>query len=182
MTNIYFVRHAHSVYTPEELTRPLSEVGRKDSQRITKILEGKNIDYILSSPYKRAIQTVEGLAEVLNKEITLVEDFKERKLAGKPVEDFQMAISKVWEDYSFSHEGGESNIVAQKRGITALKQVLNVYEDKNIVIATHGNIMSLMMNYFNKNYDLTFWENLQMPDIYMLSFNRQEFIDAKQIW
>ena len=30
------------------------------------------------------------------------------------------------------------------------------YEGKNIVIGTHGNIMVLLMNYFNWKYDLSF--------------------------
>ena len=33
VTNVYFVRHAHSIYTPEELERPLSKRGFEDAQR-----------------------------------------------------------------------------------------------------------------------------------------------------
>ncbi len=38
MTQIYFVRHAHSVYTPEERERPLSEKGRNDAQSVAELL------------------------------------------------------------------------------------------------------------------------------------------------
>lgn len=33
-TNIYLVRHGHSVYTSDELNRPLSEKGFRDADRI----------------------------------------------------------------------------------------------------------------------------------------------------
>ena len=72
---------------------------------------------MVSSPYKRAIQTVEGIATYIEKEIEIENDFKERKLAAEPVKDFTRAITKVWENPSFSWDGGESNNVAQKRGV-----------------------------------------------------------------
>ncbi len=62
LTNLYLVRHAHSIYTPDELERPLSERGFADAQTVTKLLKKENIEFVYSSPYKRAIQTIEGLA------------------------------------------------------------------------------------------------------------------------
>ncbi|MFP5109538.1 histidine phosphatase family protein [Neobacillus sp. C211] len=59
LTNLYFVRHAHSTYTPDELGRPLSNRGFSDVERITNILEKENIDIVISSPYKRAVQLIE---------------------------------------------------------------------------------------------------------------------------
>jgi 2,3-bisphosphoglycerate-dependent phosphoglycerate mutase len=87
-TNIFFVRHAHSTYTPNELGRPLSERGFQDAQKVTEILKQEKINIILSSPYKRAVQTVEGIANFAGSNIVIEEDLKERKLAGNPVDDF----------------------------------------------------------------------------------------------
>lgn len=181
-TNLYFVRHAHSVYTPDELQRPLSERGFADAQKVTKALENENIDLVISSPYKRAIQTVEGLAKLIDQEVQVVEDFKERVLSEKPVEDFQLAITKVWEDTSFSWEGGESNLNAQERGVKAVFHVLEKYNEKNIVIGTHGNIMVLIMNYFDSKFDFAFWKELEMPDIYKLSFDGLVLKGVERIW
>lgn len=181
-TNIYFVRHAHSTYTPDELRRPLSERGFTDAEQVAKLLKNENIDIVLSSPYNRALQTVEGVAKQINTEIILDEGFKERKLAEASVEDFDTAISRVWKDPNFSWEGGESNIVAQKRGVNALLKVFTAHEGKNIVIGTHGNIMVLIMNYFNDAYDFDFWKALQMPDIYKLTFEGEDLKTVIQIW
>lgn len=181
-TNLYFVRHAHSTYTPDELGRPLSERGFTDANTVTELLKREAIDYVYSSPYKRAIQTVEGVAKYIDKEIKLVDGFKERILAEKPVEDFSVAITKVWEDYDFSWKGGESNRIAQKRGIHATLKVLESNIGRNVVIGTHGNIMVLIMNYFDNQYGFDFWKKLKMPDIYKLSFNGKKMIDVQRIW
>lgn len=182
MTNLYLVRHAHSVYTPEELTRPLSEQGLNDAKIITDTLIGMNIDYVISSPYRRAIQTVEGIAAYIGGAIVIEDDFKERLLSGQPVEDFQAVIEKVWEESSFAWEGGESNAIAQKRGTEAVMQVLKKHPNKNIVFGTHGNLLALILNAFDKSYGFDFWKQLDMPDIYKLAFEGADLKSVSRVW
>lgn len=181
ITNLYFVRHAHSTYSTDELGRPLSERGMEDAKLVTELLQLEGIDHVISSPYQRAIQTVEGIANYIGQEIEIVDDFKERTLSEHPLADFNEAISKVWADFDFSLDGGESNNVAQVRGVAATVEVLDTYKGKNIVIGTHGNIMVLIMNYFDTKYDVQFWEQLAMPDIYKLTFFDKQLIDVKRI-
>ncbi|PZE21546.1 histidine phosphatase family protein [Paenibacillus xerothermodurans] len=182
LTNLYFVRHAHSKYTPEELTRPLSEKGLSDVENINQLLIKEGIDYVISSPYLRAVQTVEGVANGIEKEVIIEDAFKERQLSSSPVKDFQLAITKVWTEPSFCWEGGESNVVAQKRGVESTLKVLERYEGKNVVIGTHGNIMVLIMNYFDNHYGFDFWKELSMPDIYKLTFDKTELKAVHRIW
>lgn len=181
MTTIYFVRHAHSTYTKEERERPLSEKGHLDAENVTRLLKDKHIDVVISSPYKRAIQTVQGIANTYHVSIEIEEDLRERLLSSEPVADFNDAIENVWEDWSFAHEGGESNDVAQRRAVICLQNILKKYEDKNIVIGTHGNIMVLLMKYFDSKYDLQFWKTLHMPDVYKLTFDNNCFISAERV-
>ncbi|WP_259417200.1 histidine phosphatase family protein [Bacillus toyonensis] len=181
MTTIYFVRHAHSTYTKEERERPLSEKGHCDAENVTRLLKDGHIDVVISSPYKRAIQTVQGIANTYNVSIQIEEDLRERLLSSEPLEDFNDAIENVWEDWTFAYEGGESNDVAQKRAILCMQNILEKYKGKNIVIGTHGNIMVLLMNYFDSKYDFQFWKTIQMPDVYKLTFDNNCFISAERI-
>ncbi|MDE7544388.1 histidine phosphatase family protein [Bacillus cereus] len=181
MTIIYFVRHAHSTYTKEERERPLSEKGHLDTENVTHLLKDKHIDVVISSPYKRAIQTVQGIANTYHVSIEIEEDLRERLLSSEPVADFNDAIENVWEDWSFAYEGGESNDVAQRRAVICMQNILKKYEDKNIVIGTHVNIMVLLMNYFDSKYDFQFWKTLHMPDVYKLTFDNNRFISAERI-
>ncbi|PGD06283.1 histidine phosphatase family protein [Bacillus wiedmannii] len=181
MTTIYFVRHAHSIYTKDERVRPLSEKGHLDVENVTRLLKDKHIDVVISSPYKRAIQTVQGIANTYNVSIQIEEDLRERLLSKEPVTDFNDAVQKVWEDWDFAHEGGESNDVAQRRAVICMQNILKKYENKNIVIGTHGNIMVLLMNYFDSKYDFQFWKTLHMPDVYKLIFDNNCFSSAERI-
>ena len=60
ITEIYLVRHAHSDYSSgDDETRALSERGRIDALAVTELLLKEHIQVICSSPYVRAVQTVE---------------------------------------------------------------------------------------------------------------------------
>lgn len=181
-TYIYLIRHAHSIYTPDEEGRPISNQGIDDVEIVTEIMKKENIDIVISSPYLRAIQTVEGIAKYNNFSVELWDDFKERTKSDKPLNDFNKAMEILWSDYDFSFENGESNNTAQKRGMNALHSVLERYRGKRIAIGTHGNIMVLIMNYFNDKYNYSFWKQLDMPDIYRLQFDDNELFDVKRIW
>jgi len=182
ITNIYFVRHANSTYTPDELKRPLSERGLKDAEQVTKLLSEENITHVISSPYKRAIQTVEGIANLLGLNMSIDGGFIERKLADSSVDNFDEVILKYWKDFDFSLQGGETGYLAQDRGVKSLENTLDKYHGGNIVIGTHGNIMVLIMNYYDKKYNYDFWCNLNMPDIYKLSFENRKLTGVKRIW
>lgn len=182
ITNIYLVRHAHSTYTPEELSRPLSSKGAEAAEKVTALLLEKNINHIIASPYKRAIQTVEGLTQTLNLDIQIEEAIRERKLSEEPVEDFENSIMRVWKDFTFNFQGGESGLEAQSRGVKAILRIISEYRGQNIAVGTHGNIMVLIMNYFNKSYGYDFWTTLKMPDIYKLSFDGEKLMEVQRIW
>ncbi|WP_409295489.1 histidine phosphatase family protein [Peribacillus sp. SCS-26] len=181
-TEIYFVRHAHSIYTPDELNRPLSEKGRRDAARACALLSQRNITRVISSPYQRAIQTVQGVADEYELDIELREDLRERLLSTVPVDDFAASIEKVWSSPSIALEGGESNMEAQARGARAVKDILETYPGQNIVLGTHGNIMVLIMNYFDTQFDFAFWKKLDMPDIYKVSFSGGQLAGTERLW
>ncbi|MCM0650309.1 histidine phosphatase family protein [Clostridium swellfunianum] len=182
VTNLYFVRHAHSTYTPEELNRPLSEKGLKDAKRVTKLLANEDITHVMASPYKRAIQTVEGIAELFGLDISINDGFIERKLADSKIDNFDQVVLEYWKDFNFSLHGGETGYAAQYRGVKFLKEILDKYKNENIVIGTHGNIMALVMNYYDKKYNYDFWRKLSMPDIYKLSFEGNKLLKVQHIW
>ncbi|WP_435166627.1 nucleotidyltransferase family protein [Paenibacillus glycanilyticus] len=183
LTQVYMVRHAHSVYkADEELYRPLSPQGEEAARKVADLLADEQISAIISSPYKRALQTVEPLALRRGLTIQVEEDFRERLLADRPQDDFHYAIRKVWEEEAFSWPGGESNLVAQHRGVQALQSVLRRYQGDTIAIGTHGNLMALMIKAFKPEYGFAFWQQLSMPDIHKLSFNGLAFTHIERVW
>lgn len=185
-TEVYFVRHAHSVFSLEhEETRELSEKGWKDAEKITQILSYENINHIISSSYVRAIQTVEGLANLLGVEVDLDSRFRERDLAARDhhFENPEEAMQKVFANPAFKFPGGESNHEVQQRGIDGLRDAVHKYKGQKIAIGIHGNIMVCTMNFFGKKYDLEFWKQTTKPDIYKLLINDKfKLVACERLW
>jgi 2,3-bisphosphoglycerate-dependent phosphoglycerate mutase len=182
MTTIYLVRHAHSTYSVDELGRGLSSEGPSTVSQITKHLINKNIDFIYSSPYARAIDTIKDLAHSIQRDIYIEDDFKERTVAKESVPNFEESLHTLWSNPTFSFEGGESNVEAQTRVIRKVEELLLRHEGKNIVISTHGNLLALLLNYYDKQHEYLFWKNMSMPDIYKLSYNGSNLHKVEHIW
>jgi len=97
MTTLYFVRHAHSTYSPDERRRPLSDKGQADARRLLETFQEIPIDRFYSSPYPLAIETVAPTAEARRQPIIEVEELRERILAPGALDGVQEAVMYVWQ-------------------------------------------------------------------------------------
>ena len=149
MTIVYFIRHAEPDYTNHnDVTRELSAKGLEDRKLVTKYLQDKHIDIVLSSPYKRAIDTVKHFADTNGHTVKTIDDFRERKI-DTWMEDFDAFCRRQWNDFSYKLPDGEALCEVQERNIRALKQVLKEYIDKTIVVGSHGTALCTIIHYFD---------------------------------
>lgn len=184
-TILYMVRHAESPYNEgNERTRGLTSIGKINAEKVTEILKDEGIDVIISSPYARAILSVEGLARQLNFEIKSYEDLRERHFSAEDIANTELmsSIRDNFNDLDFAFPGGESNHTCQHRAITVLKTILKENEGKKIAIGTHGLVMTLMMNFFDSNYGLDFLNRITKPDIYKMIFEDLELKEVTRLW
>ncbi|MGD6961226.1 histidine phosphatase family protein [Fictibacillus phosphorivorans] len=185
-TIVYMVRHGDSPKEGNERTRGLTEKGYEDACRVTELLKDKKIDIVVSSPYRRSILTIEKIALHIRKEVEVIEGLRERVFSSSSnrLEDNELGplLEKSFVDFNFSLEDGESNAACQKRAVQVLKELLHTYKDKNMVIGTHGAVMTLMMNYFDSSFDLNFLYSTTKPDIYRLAFNDEELVSVERVW
>ena len=87
------VRHAESPYNEgNERTRGLTSKGKLDAEKVTKLLIGEGIDILASSPYSRAVISIEGLAQQLSLEIETHEDLRERHFSSDNIIDLMTNI------------------------------------------------------------------------------------------
>jgi len=185
MTIIYFIRHAESNHTiTDDRNRPLTDKGMADCMLVTEYLNNKQIDVILSSPYKRAIDTIINFAESIELPIITIEDFRERENAWLEDNQAWKSFSKQqWLNFSYKMSGGESLAEVQKRNIVALYDVLEKYENKNIVIGTHGTALSTVIHYYDNTYgyeDFMAMVHLT-PWVVKMSFNNLNNIGIEKI-
>lgn len=164
MTEVYFIRHAQSDRAAhDDRTRPLTPEGLKDGETTSEILKNKNITHIISSPYTRALQTVEALARALNLKTETDENLRERDAGRWHGDRFFDFIEKQWSDFDYRIECGESLREVQSRNIKALEVILKKYGGETVAIATHGTALSTIINYFYPKYG--FGEFLKIADL-----------------
>ncbi|OBY80968.1 phosphoglycerate mutase [Paenibacillus sp. KS1] len=182
-TTLYFVRHCESPYVEgEERSRGISAAGEQDAMKIAELLRNFPIRVFISSPYARAIQTIQPLADVMNCPIQLYEDVRERHIGVFGGMSFQEAKRKVYENFHVSFPEGETSHDAQQRAVAVLQELISKYEGQHIVIGTHGDIMTLMLNHFDPTYGFEFWISTTMPDIYKLELQDMRLLRVEKLW
>ena len=170
MKNTYYlICNAHSIYSPDEWNRPLSQKGQASLSQLN-MLESKPISAIYSSPYKRAIETVEPLAQTLGLSIQLDKRLIERKLSSQSISDqaFEATLKQLWKNPAISLPGGESNLTAQKRALSFLQDLEKLHQNEHIIISSHGNLVCILLNYFDDTINYNFWKQLPMPVVLVL--------------
>ena len=158
MTTVYFVRHAQADSSVHDgRVRPLTKKGMNDRALVTAFLRDKNISAVISSPFKRAIDTVAGFAEEKGLCVSTMECFKEHDTISDnyPNDEYFAFIKHYWVDFYHKVTGDESLFDLQKRNIAALNMVLAEYKNKNVAIGTHGMALSTIMNYYDRTYGFT---------------------------
>ena len=181
MTKIYFVRHAQPDFSYyNDMTRPLTEEGKKDSKDVTEFFKDKEIDAFYCSPYKRSLDTIKGAADFYKKEIVTDMRLREREkgLNGNSQGMFQ----KRWADHDYHEEGGESISMVQKRNVEALKEILQNNAGKTLVIGTHGTALSTILNYYDNEFGCDDFLRIidWMPYIIELDFEGDNLINKTE--
>ncbi|ALQ69308.1 histidine phosphatase family protein [Bacillus thuringiensis] len=186
-TYIYMVRHGESPKLEgNERMRGLTEKGHMDSSRVTDILKAERINAFISSPYNRAMLTIEGAAKFYEKEIVVYENLKECRFASEDriISDKEVypLVKKMFSNPDFARTEGESYADCQRRVVRVLKEILMDFQGHKIVIGTHGLVMTLMMNYFDKQYGFEFLMNTSKPDIYKMEFKEEQLMNVERLW
>lgn len=158
----------------------LTEKGYKQAVELSTFFSGKQIERIITSPFKRAIESIQPLANSLNIEIEQDNRLSERILSEKNLPDWSEKLHRTFLDHDLKFEGGESSLDAMKRIVELVEEILKDKSDQ-IVIVTHGNLMSLLLNYFNTNFGFNDWKNLSNPDVFLIESLNGEVI-YKRIW
>ena len=186
MTTIYFVRHAQSDNSNrDERMRPLTEKGMADRVLVTEYLADKAIDAVLSSPYKRVVDTIADFAKKNGFEIEIAEDFREHNYSNAwlPNDEYFPVMEKQLADFPNRHAGAESFDDMQSRNIAILNGVLTRYAGKNVVIGIHGAPLSAIINYYDNSYG--YQEFMAMvhktPWIVKMTFEGNDFMEMEKI-
>lgn len=181
MTTIYLIRHAHAHWQPDE-QRPLSSRGERDAQRVATLLHPLPISALYASTARRASQTIAPLAARVQLPIESIHDLRERVLSHPPAADFAAAVRRTWDDPAWAWPGGETNLAAQQRGVRVVRQLARTHAGQQIVVATHGNLLALILQHYDPSIGWAFWQALSMPDVYRLMLDPPRQPQIQRLW
>lgn len=154
---LYLVRHGESLanknlfhHKPET---PLSKRGVEQAKIVAERLKNIEVDFIYSSPQKRAKQTAEIISKQKNLSIEFWEDLKEirtpSKVWGKPLDDKktvkidEQSLQSFLRGERYSDEETFKELSA--RGQSVLNHLLKEHKDQKILCVSHGTMTKMIV-------------------------------------
>ncbi len=171
--DLLLVRHAEAEPPGsdryDETTRPLTSAGERAANELADELEPYSLGAIYSSPYLRARRTVEPLARRRGLQVQELADLRERLLSPSATPDWRDQLHRSWADVDYALDGGESGRVAQRRAMAVLDLLrLRHLRGGRLVAASHGNLISLILQSLEPAVNVDFHLAMPMPAIYHL--------------
>ena len=176
---IYLIRHGKAAMEGHDIERVLDEDGKVQAISLCKKIKEQFKDKkmkIFSSPFKRAMQTIESLSKEMNIQIMETASLEEIKMGKDPQLSKHQIIEKMWADDNFKTENG----ISQSEHFNIIKDELNkIFNDfynneHDLILVSHGNSIGIILKYF---FDIQFkfedWKKISMPDMYYLEFNEE---------
>jgi 2,3-bisphosphoglycerate-dependent phosphoglycerate mutase len=187
MKKIIFIRHGKAAMAGQDHERELDEDGIIQANSLKKkLIElGLKNTKVYSSPFKRAVQTIEPfLSEKNGNKAIITTDLEEIHMPKDEKLSKHQIIEKMWEDELFKVGNGISHSEHFNKIKPFLDEVFNKFKSENedIIMITHGVLIGIILKFF---FDIEFgfndWKKMTMPDIYMLSFDKDNnFIEMKR--
>ena len=174
---IYLIRHGKAAMEGLDRERNLDEDGKIQAislcKKIKKEFHDKNIK-IFSSPFARAIQTVDSLSQNMNVQIEQSVSLEEIKMGKDPQLSKHQIIEKMWADQNFKTKDGISQSEHVKNIKEELDKIFNDFYNNqyDLILVSHGNSIGIILKYFfNVQFAFENWKKISMPDMYFLEFD-----------
>lgn len=174
---IHFARHGETDFNAKKRHQlpntQLSFLGIKQAKSLAHLVKTMKIDVIISSPYTRAKETAEIIAEKIGADIIFSSLFRERKrpsiIEGKLGNDKDVIIVKQiiennFHNPDFIHSDEENFIALKKRARDAINYILNIQQE-NILVVTHGDFIKILSACLLFGEDFTSYEYLKIKNL-----------------
>lgn len=178
MKKVYIVRHCEA--EGQQSDAILTKNGFYQAMQLANFFEIIPINRIISSHYQRAIKSIQPLADNSNLDIEIDERLAERVLSNRNLIDWLGKLRDTYDNYELKFDGGESSREVMQRIVQVVNETFED-ENENTVIVTHGNIMSLLLNYYDDRFGFEEWRRLSNPDVFVLKLDSNK-VTCKHIW
>ncbi|SOC41571.1 histidine phosphatase family protein [Ureibacillus acetophenoni] len=171
---VYLVRHCQAA--GQEMQAELTEEGKKQAKELMRFFEKRNIKHIISSPFTRAIQSIQPTADSLGLQVEIDERLSEHKLISKNLNDWLERIKESVSDRELKMAGGVSSREIAKSGM----EVFETAKD-GTVLTTHRNTLGLLLMQVHGMQGLKEWAGFSHPDVYEVKVKNGNYY-VRRIW
>lgn len=177
--NLILVRHCRAA--GQEPEAALTDEGFTQAEELSRFLSDYEIDFLAASRFRRARQSIEPYAVKAALPIHGDSRLNERTLSAEPLEDWQAVVRDSFDDHDLRAPGGESAREVLRRAWAALDEVLGGGHALPLV-ATHGNLMALVLHSVDPAFGYEGWTSLTNPDVYLLREEEPEAWAFERQW
>jgi len=175
MNRVYFVRHGEGQdnvarqFYDKRVDRSLTERGRLQAMQTAEYLAGVHIDQVFCSPMKRAHETAQIIAKRLDKELTILEEFREVNVGDLEGQDFNDETWGIYHDITnewyagnslVSYPGGENYVTLWARTQRGLEKILTGHSNCHFVIVGHGGIFTSTLKDLCPGLEISWLQNV----------------------
>lgn len=153
-TVIYLVRHGECEGNADNRLRgrvdfPLNETGRLQAKAVAKALCCERLEYVYSSPLKRALETAEFIAAPHGLSVISREGFNNMRLGvweNRKKDELEKEFPEMWKLWltnpeSLNIEGAETSDNVQARAFAALNGIVNSHRGARIAVVSHRGVL-----------------------------------------
>ncbi len=149
--SLYFIRHAE---TKIKLTKParewnLTKAGRLSAKELVETQIFDKIDGILHSSEKKAKQTANIFAKVINVEtyeLPEIDELKRNHKKSLTNEEYRARVRTTLTDWEHNEPGWESGEIALSRFKEGVRRINIMFHNKNILVVSHGLALTLFFS------------------------------------
>lgn len=150
----------------------LSREGKKRCIGLAPSLAPFKPETIFSSCEPKAKQTAEILAKIMNVPVSVEKNLHEHERPQPGLLSLEEFDRNVQALFNFPEEtifGNESAIQAQNRFSEAVMGIIARHQNNNIMIVSHGTVISLFVQATSKISPYPLWKSLELPSFIVLS-------------
>lgn len=151
---LYMARHGQTVWNVNNRVCGITDVeltekGKEQAKALAYEVGGKDINLIITSPLKRAVETSQIVSAICNIPFKIDERLIEQNYGiyegiDRKNEDF--LINKRC--FAFKYPNGESIMQVAYRIYGLMDEIKCEYRDKNVLVISHGGVCRVINTYF----------------------------------
>ncbi|MEJ8554104.1 histidine phosphatase family protein [Tepidibacter sp. Z1-5] len=160
MIKFIFIRHGltldnESMKLSGFIDSELSDKGKKQAKQTSIRLKDEKIDFIYSSPLKRAIDTAKEISQINNVDINILDELKEMNFGdfeGLTFKDIESNYKEEYErlknkSFEYNFPNGENMIGFHGRISNKIDDIIKEQDDKTVLIVSHAGVIRACLSH-----------------------------------